>query len=101
MRAALTGSQNFGLYGDRIGALSIVASHAEEAERLTSQLKVIVRAMYSSPPLQGARLVSRILGDERLRTMWKHECKFMAQRCAGVPDRQKRTYVCVGSSRCE
>ena len=72
--------QNFGLYGERIGAISIVAPDTEEKDRVLSQLKMIARPMYSNPPVYGARVVSEILGDEKLREQWSGECKGMADR---------------------
>lgn len=56
-------AKNFGLYGERVGALSVVTGSADEAARVLSQLKLVVRPMYSSPPLHGARIVSSVLGD--------------------------------------
>jgi aspartate aminotransferase len=57
-------AKNFGLYGERIGALSIVTKSPEEANRVSSQLKTLVRPMYSNPPVYGARVVAEILSDE-------------------------------------
>ena len=73
-------AKNFGLYGERIGALSVVCADAEEADRVTSQLKLLIRPMYSNPPLHGARIVSTILSDTKLKMQWKGECKEMADR---------------------
>lgn len=73
-------AKNFGLYGERIGALSVVTRDAEEAKRVESQLKRIIRPMYSNPPIHGAKIVSTILGDERLCAQWRLECKSMADR---------------------
>jgi aspartate aminotransferase len=56
-------AKNFGLYGERVGALSVVTASADEAKRVTSQLKLVIRPMYSSPPLHGARIVTIVLGD--------------------------------------
>nr|AIT70208.1 aspartate aminotransferase [Undaria pinnatifida] len=73
-------AKNFGLYGERIGALSVVCNDAEEAARVGSQLKLVIRPMYSNPPVYGARLVSEILSDEVLSGEWTAECKAMADR---------------------
>lgn len=73
-------AKNFGLYGDRVGLLSFVTRDEEEAQRVTSQLKTLIRPMYSSPPLHGARIVSRILGDAQLKALWQQECAEMAER---------------------
>ena len=58
-------AKNFGLYGERVGALSAVCASNEEKAALESQLKAIIRPMYSSPPIHGARIVKEVLGDAR------------------------------------
>lgn len=73
-------AKNFGLYGERIGTMAVVTAGKEETERVTSQLKLLVRAMYSNPPVHGARIVSEILSDPALRAQWSLECKGMADR---------------------
>jgi aspartate aminotransferase len=73
-------SKNFGLYGQRVGALSFVASDADEAQRVLSQVKIVIRPSYSNPPLHGARIVETILSDETLTTEFVAECKEMADR---------------------
>lgn len=73
-------SKNFGLYGQRVGALSVVGRDADEASRLLSQLKIVVRPMYSNPPRHGARIVATILGDDRLRADFLDQCRDMADR---------------------
>lgn len=64
-----------GLYGERIGAFSVVCSSPEEKARVDSQIKIIVRPLYSNPPVHGARLVSTILGNDALNTQWLGEVK--------------------------
>ena len=54
-------AKNFGLYGERVGTLSAVCANAEEAAKVESQLKILIRPMYSNPPIYGARLVSTVL----------------------------------------
>ena len=73
-------AKNFGLYGERVGTLSVVCSSSEEMERVSSQLKLLVRPMYSNPPIHGARIVAEILGNDSLRSQWIQECKGMAAR---------------------
>ena len=73
-------SKNFGLYGHRVGALSVVASSEEEASRVISQLKLTIRPMYSNPPRHGARVVSTILSDPNLTQSFLEQCKGMADR---------------------
>eukprot|EP00639_Heterosigma_akashiwo_P001693 CAMPEP_0194575838 /NCGR_PEP_ID=MMETSP0292-20121207/11171_1 /TAXON_ID=39354 /ORGANISM="Heterosigma akashiwo, Strain CCMP2393" /LENGTH=350 /DNA_ID=CAMNT_0039427723 /DNA_START=235 /DNA_END=1284 /DNA_ORIENTATION=- len=75
-------SKNFGLYGQRVGCLSAVGRDAGEAARLLSQLKAAARPMYSNPPLYGARVVARVLGDPVLRARWAADCRGMAERIA-------------------
>lgn len=53
--------------GERAGAFSVVCADADEAARVMSQIKIIVRPMYSNPPINGARIVSTILNDKALR----------------------------------
>lgn len=66
-------SKNFGLYQDRVGALHVVAKNASEADRILSQLKVLVRTNYSNPPAHGSAIVSTILNDSALRQQWEEE----------------------------
>jgi len=73
-------SKNFGLYGERVGAFSVVCGDAKEAARVESQLKILARPMYSNPPIHGARLVSIILQDSNLTQLWKKDVKVMAER---------------------
>jgi aspartate aminotransferase len=51
-------AKNMGLYGERVGAFSFICSSKEEADRVMSQLKIIIRPMYSNPPVHGARIAS-------------------------------------------
>jgi aspartate/tyrosine/aromatic aminotransferase len=73
-------SKNFGLYGERIGALNVVCADADSASKVQSQLGLIVRAMVSNPPLHGAQLVATVIADEALYQQWDSELKMMAQR---------------------
>jgi len=73
-------AKNFGLYGERVGCLSMVGKDAEEADRLLSQLKILIRPTYSNPPIHGARIVATVLNDPKLNPQWYSECKFMAER---------------------
>mmetsp|Transcript_15989 Transcript_15989/g.48018 ORF Transcript_15989/g.48018 Transcript_15989/m.48018 type:complete len:430 (-) Transcript_15989:310-1599(-) len=73
-------AKNMGLYGQRIGTVSIVADDKAQAKKVESQLKLIARAMYSNPPMMGAHLVSNILGDPKLKQRWFVEVKGMADR---------------------
>ncbi|KAI0831485.1 aspartate aminotransferase [Trametes gibbosa] len=73
-------AKNAGLYGERIGALHIVAPSKEGAARIKSQLSVLARAEISNPPAHGARLMSLILNDEELFEEWKGDIRTMAGR---------------------
>lgn len=73
-------SKNFGLYNERVGACTLVATDAETADRAFSQMKSVIRANYSNPPAHGAAVVATILGNEALRTLWEQELSDMRQR---------------------
>lgn len=73
-------SKNFGLYGQRVGALSIITNDESEAKKVLSQMKMTIRPMYSNPPRHGAQLVSTILGDKQLTTDFIDQCADMASR---------------------
>jgi len=73
-------AKNFGLYGERVGALHFVADSTDEQARLLSQLLILVRPMYSNPPISGARIVTEVLNDSSLATLWAKEVKIMADR---------------------
>ncbi|MEW6369665.1 MAG: amino acid aminotransferase [Pseudomonadota bacterium] len=73
-------SKSFSLYGERVGALSVVASNAEEAARLLSQLKRVVRTNYSNPPIHGGKVVATVLSTPELRQMWEDELAGMRVR---------------------
>ncbi|CAL9755288.1 unnamed protein product [Musa acuminata subsp. burmannicoides] len=73
-------AKNMGLYGERVGALSIVCKSADVATRVESQLKLVIRPMYSNPPIHGASIVATILKDRELYHEWTIELKAMADR---------------------
>ncbi|XP_019438405.1 PREDICTED: aspartate aminotransferase 1 [Lupinus angustifolius] len=73
-------AKNMGLYGERVGALSIVSKSADVASRVESQVKLVVRPMYSNPPIHGASIVAAILRDRDLYNEWTIELKAMADR---------------------
>jgi aromatic-amino-acid transaminase len=68
------------LYGERVGALSVVTGGADEAARVLSQLKVLIRTNYSNPPTHGGRIVATVLGSPELRTLWEKELAAMRER---------------------
>ncbi|MFO1225866.1 amino acid aminotransferase [Roseateles sp.] len=73
-------SKSFSLYGERVGALSVVCSSAEECTRVLSQLKIMVRTNYSNPPTHGAQVVAQVLTTPELRAMWEGELAGMRDR---------------------
>lgn len=74
-------AKSMGLYGERIGAVNFVCSSADEATAVMSQVKQnVIRPMYSSPPLHGARLAATVLGDNSLFEQWCDELRVMATR---------------------
>jgi aromatic-amino-acid transaminase len=79
-------SKSFSLYGERVGALSVVAASAEEATRLLSQLKRIVRTNYSNPPMHGGKVVATVLSTPELRQMWEDELAHMRVRIKQMRD---------------
>ena len=73
-------SKSFSLYGERVGALSVVCASAEEAVRVLSQLKVVIRTNYSNPPTHGAQIVATVLATPALRAGWEEELAGMRSR---------------------
>ena len=73
-------SKSFSLYGERVGALSVVAGSSEEAQRVLSQLKRIVRTNYSNPPTHGGQIVATVLGNPQLSSLWDRELGAMRER---------------------
>lgn len=73
-------AKNMGLYGERAGAFSIVCESAEEKKRVDSQVKILVRPLYSNPPIHGARIAAEILNSPKLYDEWLVEVKAMADR---------------------
>jgi aromatic-amino-acid transaminase len=73
-------SKSFSLYGERVGALSVVCESADEAARVLSQLKITIRTNYSNPPIHGAQLVATVLSTPALRAQWEEELAGMRVR---------------------
>ena len=80
-------SKSFSLYGERVGALSVVASDKDEAVRVLSQLKIAIRTNYSNPPIHGGAVVAAVLGSPELRAQWEQELAEMRVRIKAM--RQK------------
>ena len=73
-------SKSFSLYGERVGALSVVCSSADESARVLSQLKIVIRTNYSNPPTFGAQVVATVLTTPALRALWETELAGMRDR---------------------
>ena len=73
-------SKSFSLYGERVGALSVVCASKEEATRVLSQLKIVIRTNYSNPPTHGAAVVAAVLTTPALRVLWEEELAGMRLR---------------------
>ena len=77
-------SKNFGLYCERVGALTVVAADKKVADTVQSQVKVCIRSNYSNPPAHGAELVTTVLGEPALRKQWEQEVGQMRDRINGM-----------------
>ena len=73
-------SKSFSLYGERVGALSVVCENKDEAARVLSQLKIVIRTNYSNPPTHGAQVVATVLSTPALRALWEEELAGMRDR---------------------
>ena len=80
-------SKSFSLYGERVGALSVVCENKEEAARVLSQLKIVIRTNYSNPPTHGGAIVTAVLSTPELRVLWEKELGEMRVRIKAM--RQK------------
>jgi aromatic-amino-acid transaminase len=80
-------SKSFSLYGERVGALSVMCASKEEADRVLSQLKIVIRTNYSNPPIHGGAVVAAVLNTPSLRAMWEQELAEMRVRIKAM--RQK------------
>ena len=80
-------SKSFSLYGERVGALSVVCQDKEEASRVLSQIKVVIRTNYSNPQIHGGTVVAMVLNTPELRAQWEQELTEMRLRIKAM--RQK------------
>ncbi|MBT9476098.1 amino acid aminotransferase [Polaromonas sp.] len=80
-------SKSFSLYGERVGALSVLCNSKEEADRVLSQLKIAIRTNYSNPPIHGGTIVATVLNTPELRALWEQELGEMRVRIKAM--RQK------------
>jgi len=80
-------SKSFSLYGERVGALSVLCANKDEAAKVLSQLKIVIRTNYSNPPTHGGAIVAGVLGNPELRALWESELGEMRVRIKAM--RQK------------
>jgi Aspartate/tyrosine/aromatic aminotransferase len=73
-------SKSFSLYGERVGALTVLCANSDEAARVRSQIKRVIRANYSNPPTLGSAIVSTVLTQQDLRGLWEEELAAMRER---------------------
>ena len=90
-------SKSFSLYGERVGALSVVCASADEAARVLSQLKRVIRTNYSNPPTHGAAVVAHVLSTPALRTMWEDELAGMRERIKRMRIELRRKLEAAGA----
>ncbi|NBO85489.1 MAG: aspartate/tyrosine/aromatic aminotransferase [Burkholderiaceae bacterium] len=91
-------SKSFSLYGERVGALSIVTQNKEESARVLSQLKRVIRTNYSNPPTHGAAIVATVLNSPKLRQMWEDELAQMRERIKSMRHGLKEKLAAAGIS---
>ena len=77
----------------------MVCGTPDEAAAVESQLKIIIRPMYSNPPIHGARIVATVLGDAALQAQWRAECKEMADRIIAMRAALRGALAAAGSTR--
>jgi aromatic-amino-acid transaminase len=92
-------SKSFSLYGERVGALSIVTQSKEESARVLSQLKRVIRTNYSNPPTHGAAIVATVLNSPKLRQMWEDELAQMRDRIKSMRHGLKDKLAAAGVSQ--
>jgi aromatic-amino-acid transaminase len=90
-------SKSFSLYGERVGALSVVCATKDVAERVLSQLKRVIRTNYSNPPTHGAAAVAQVLSTPALRAMWEDELAGMRSRIKTMRLELQRRLVAAGA----
>ena len=92
-------SKNMGLYGERIGCLSILTQSEEQKNAIKTNLERIARSEYSNPPKFGAMIVNYILGDEELKKEWNEEITMMGNRIKQMRELLKQKLLETGSKR--
>jgi aspartate aminotransferase len=89
-------SKNFGLYNERVGALTVVANTKDAAAKAMSQVKACIRANYSNPPAHGAAVVATILGEPAMRAAWVKEVAAMRERIKAMRQLFVKTLAAQG-----
>ena len=92
-------SKSFSLYGERVGALSLVTANREESTRVLSQLKRVIRTNYSNPPTHGATVVASVLNSPELRAMWEAELGEMRDRIRSMRLAMVEQLAALGAKR--
>lgn len=92
-------SKTFGLYRERIGALTLITQESGQASAALSQLKIAIRTSYSNPPAQGGEIVSLVLGDAARRARWQVELNAMRGRIHGMRTGLADALAAAGASR--
>ena len=92
-------SKSFSLYGERVGALSVVCATKEEMTRVLSQLKIVIRTNYSNPPTHGAQIVAIVLTTPALRSMWEEELAGMRVRIKEMRTLLQSKLVAAGTKQ--
>ncbi len=92
-------SKSFSLYGERVGALTLVSESREESARVLSQVKRVIRTNYSNPPTHGATIVSTVLSNPELRALWEAELGEMRQRIRSMRNALVEGLAAAGANR--
>jgi aspartate aminotransferase len=92
-------AKNMGLYGERVGAFTVIGNDEDEAARVMSQLKILIRPIISNPPIHGARIANKILTDPSLKKQWLGDVKTMADRIISMRTQLKSLLAKEGSTR--
>lgn len=90
-------AKNFGLYGHRIGNISIISNDVPTTKAVESQMKIVSRCIWSSPPLHGARVVTEVLNSPELTAQWQNDLRYMANRIQQMRQRLTEELQKTGS----
>jgi len=92
-------SKSFSLYGERVGALTVVTQSKEETSKVVSQIKRVIRTNYSNPPTHGATIVATVLNDATLRNMWEEELMEMRDRIKAMRELLVKELQAAGANK--